>query len=443
MLLAAALTSLPAARAEGIGVYPTSLRFDDSLRGGEYQATIGVLNRATEERTFSLRADGAIGDWFSFSSGEPGTEVRAAPGGEAQAVVTVAVPPDAANGTYLGSVIVEATVAADNSSGASAVGVGVEIGVEVVVTGTQQLAARLLAVTVPPVEVGMPVRIQAQVENSGNVQVIPVVTVAIASGAGVAAASLETTAPVRPQSQRTIEATWDTSRAFAGDYHANVALNIPGLEAESRTVRFTLAEAGTFTRAGELLQLRLANEPQAGLAARLVAVFRNTGEIETEAVFVGELQRDGALVREVRTLGKRVPPGVAEELEVLLKIPEAGTYTLSGRVNFDGNETAVRDITFTVALPGQADSAGGWGAVQLGLGVGLASAVGLSLGAYAVRKRRGAIGRVRHGRSSAPRAERPASASAPAGTGDIERFFDDQEARGRRANQEARPPSGR
>jgi hypothetical protein len=96
--------------------------------------------------------------------------------------------------------------------------------------------------------------------------------------------------------------------------------------------------------------LAVTNKPRQGEAARVAAVFRNTGEIETTARFVGELDRDGHAVREVTSVPQLVEIGDTRTIEMFVPMDAKGHYTLQGRINFDGRQSDGRLTAFRVDI---------------------------------------------------------------------------------------------
>jgi hypothetical protein len=94
--------------------------------------------------------------------------------------------------------------------------------------------------------------------------------------------------------------------------------------------------------------LELVNKPTAGGVAQFVAKFQNSGEIETQAVFVGEFSRDGKVVRSVESPPRSARPGETVDVEFSMDIPDNAKYRVEGRVNFEGRRTATRSVTFRV-----------------------------------------------------------------------------------------------
>ncbi len=343
------------ARAEGIGIYPTEISFDDALRGGDYFRTVGVVNDSDFQRVFSFKPGGEAGQWLSLVDMTDRTKVvdsvLVPPHSDGRVLLRLSVQPDVANGQYAGTVTVLGEAAPVELGGGAGAGVSVggEISIEVKVTGTQNIAGSLIDVATSDTEVGLPLQVRTTIQNSGNVRIQPQIGLAVVTQATVVGQTTFATDPVYPQEIKTLISQWDSTNAATGDYVARVAVNFGGLDLGRRELPFKVFPRGTLTRQGVLDSLELVSQPKPGSAAKVIATFRNTGQIESRAAFVGELYRGSELIQGVTSPEKFVAKGDTGSLEVFLNIPKAGTYTLNGKVNFEGKESEVKELTFRVA----------------------------------------------------------------------------------------------
>ena len=106
----AALASTPAL-APSVGVYPTVIRFDQALRGGEYLDTFGVLNSTGSGENFTFGLAGTTAPWLHVvSSGDHSMGITKvwAPSGPrpSTAVLELQVPATLANGIYKGELTI-------------------------------------------------------------------------------------------------------------------------------------------------------------------------------------------------------------------------------------------------------------------------------------------------------------------------------------------------
>lgn len=363
-------------RADGIGVYPAEINFSDTLRGGEYFTTIGVINHGDQVRTFTLEASGEIASWMTFVDPEDRTKtidhVTTTPGSDGHADVRLTVPESAQNGSYSGEVRTVAVVDGGRIEGSgSTLSLGASIEVKAIVSGNQRVAGKFLELAANDIEVGYPLRVVSKVQNDGNVRVLPQVHVEISTSAKVIGTIDTNDVAIAPNEYRDIESQWDSNIAGPGEYLVTTTVSLPGVQLGERTRQVRIVPRGSLTRQGSFESLQLANEVVPGSVARVVASFRNTGQVDALAVFSGEVYRDGKLVKPVTSLQKLVRRDEVQQLEALVELPVTGTYKVQGRVNFEGQDSEIRELTFTVGGSSSSNmtpiyGAGGAGLLLLG-----------------------------------------------------------------------------
>lgn len=378
------------ARADGIGVFPTVVNFDDTLRGGEYFSSLGVINNGNANRTFSFEATGQIADWITFADPADRSkslqEIVVPPLSDGHVDIRMRVPDTAQNGDYSGEVRALAVQAGGKVEGSGAlVNLGAVIEVTAKVSGVQRVDGQFLDLAVTDIEVGYPLRVRSTVKNTGNVRVLPEVHVEITTSATVVGSIDTNDVAVPPDEQRDIESLWNSNVAGPGDYTVRATVEFPGLKVGERTRQIRVVPRGTLTRRGSFESLVLANDVAPGSVARVLATFRNTGQVDALAVFTGEVYRDGKLVSSATSLQRLVRREEVGQLETMIQLPTKGTYTIRGKVNYEGSETETREITFQVGPDGVNPST-----TRYVLGGVAFLVVGVAGIAYARRRRPGA-----------------------------------------------------
>lgn len=383
--------------ADGIAVYPASIKLDNALRGSSYFRQIGVDGTNSDsDRTYHFEVDGDIARWLSFVDPQDRTTIvdslTVPAHAQRQVFVKVSVPGDVPNGPHTGTVLVVTSVEGQTSTVhgvQSTVNLGAEIELEADVTGAQNIAGSLLDASAADTEVGFPLEISTKFQNSGNVQINPRISVDIVNEKGtVVDQKAFTDQPVYAGDITTIVSKWDTSNALPGAYTARVSVDFGGLDLGKRDLPFRVLQRGALTRQGTFEKLDLANKPEPGGVAQIVATVVNSGQIESKAVFVGELYRGSALTKSVTSVEELVPRGARANIQLNIDVPKAGEYTLRGNVNFEGKDTDVKELTFQVGTLGGGPSrwmelalaAGGTGFLALLL-------LGAVVGARALRAR--------------------------------------------------------
>lgn len=377
IVVAVALTIqlfLPAlTQAAGIGVFPALVEFKEALRGGEYVRTLTLVNRENATASVLLSTEGQVAQWVSLRGfDDPHTPLEAVevPGQtELRLMLRVAVPADAANGVHAGTIRFQTRIS-DTSGGSSGMGVSVGLATEVKVevTGTEKLAGEVVAISVVDVEVDRPpLRISTTFKNTGNVQATPLIRLVVkdATGTTVGEASFSDTV-VDPGQMTIIKSEWDVSGQPAGRYSALVSVFLRENKIDEQELTFEILPRGTLTRSGALDEIALANQPHPGAVAKLVARFRNTGSIDTNAVFLAEVYHGAALVGVLESREKLVPVGEPALLDLFLEVTE-GDYKILGKVNYEGKETETKELAFTIAASTAAPMAAQTPPTQTGL----------------------------------------------------------------------------
>jgi len=339
----------------GIGIYPVEINLADALRGGEYLRTVTVINQRDSELTFEFVKDGEAGQWASLHPMDDRTasldSILAPARSDTRVMLRVLIPPDAPNGPHSGGIRFQSVVPPQEGEGsAAAVSIGLAVDLKLEVTGTQKLTGSVLDVSTSDVEVGYPLRIKTRFQNTGNVKAQPQIRLQVkdAQAAVVGEASYADTT-VDAGDTKIIQSQWDTSGKGPGDYVASVAVSLADAQLDARDLPFKILPRGTLTRQGVLDDLTLDNAPYAGGVAKISAHFRNTGQIDTRATFLGEIYYKKGLADTVTTPERLVEVGEAVSLEIYVDVPKAGTYTVSGKVNYEGKETEAKELTFKVS----------------------------------------------------------------------------------------------
>jgi hypothetical protein len=341
--------------ARGIGVFPAEIDFGETLRAGEYFSTIGLINNENSEQTFRVEFDGEAAPWLSIVDPNDRTKVldtvSAPPKDQARVFLRLVVPPDVPNGVHTGVARVLTTVEGTGlgeNTGVS-VNVGAQIDVTLNLTGTQKIAGSLIDMTIGDVEVGSPFRIKTTVQNSGNIQVNPQIDLQVLDPQGAIVGTASFSAEVvYPNEIKSVTPEWDTTDQKTGERIARVSVKFGNVDLGTREIHFNILPLGTLTRAGELEGLALEGTPSVGSVVKVVAQFRNIGQIDARAQFLGEVFRDSVRIDAATSEELVVVPGDVQPLELFVDVTQSGTYKVQGKVNYEGKETDVQELVFTV-----------------------------------------------------------------------------------------------
>jgi hypothetical protein len=366
----------------GIGIGPVEVKLDDALRGGEYLRTLTIINQRDSDLIFRFVKEGEAAEWASlYSPDDPATPLDTIPAPantKTQVTLRIAIPDDAPNGEHTGRIRAQSVIGAEEGEeGTTGVSIGVSTDLKVNVTGTQKLTGAVRDMFTNDVEVGYPLRINTKFQNTGNVKAQPEIRLQVedSTAAVVGEASYSDTT-VDSGHIDVIESEWDTTGNDLGDYVAHVAVSLGGTKIHAADLSFKILPVGTLTRQGVLEDLILENAPYPGAVAEITAHFRNTGRIDTRATFLGEVHHDSALTDTISTPERLVQPGEVVALEAFVDVPDPGDYTIMGKVNFEGKETEVKELTFQVGDGGGGLPIWAWAAIGGGAIVVVALAAG-------------------------------------------------------------------
>ena len=335
-------------------MYPTKIAFAQALRGGQYSQPLGLINGGPSAHLFNFSTRGPLGPWLSVVSpngnNQPLRSLEVQPG-TTTLDLRLRVPASAPNGDYRGLLIVEAPPPKGGKK--SFVGIGSQIEVSAQVTGTQLLAGKLLdAYTYPKVEVGSPVTVFARVHDLGNVAITPQFRLVVKRGKTTVFSHTFTAGTVQPFSLGALHFDWPahaTQSQPLGSYEGHLLATFGTLDLGAKTVKFQLVPYGSLHRGGELLGLKLLNQPRAGYSAEVQAAVQSTGELQEATSFVGQLYRDGALVGGIKSLAPvLLQPGQSSVINVPVLVQKNGLYRVTGAANFAGAQSKPLTLTFRV-----------------------------------------------------------------------------------------------
>ncbi|MHB1294566.1 MAG: COG1470 family protein [Anaerolineae bacterium] len=342
-----------AAQALGIAVAPASLEFENALRGATYERMLYVMNPSDEAGAYTLASEGYAGDWVHFygsvTDEQSLSSVTVGARQRVGLVARVVIPEDAASGDYQGTILV--TRAAEDHADGDSVPLAVQVRVPLSarVSGTQVLTGEVRGVSVRQTEVGYPLRAALLFRNTGNVVARPEIRIDLLREDQVIRSTTVAEEEVRTSAMAWIHATLDTAGLEAGDITARLTVLLGGeVIAESREA-VALLPVGSLTRNGELVDLTAGNTPRAGEVLKLIARFRNTGAIETDARFQGEVQGgdDGQPVglssHEVIVL-----PGEEALLVAYVELGEPGSYRIAGVVVYGDKQTPLKELVLVM-----------------------------------------------------------------------------------------------
>ncbi len=360
MALMVLLLSPFPALAFGIGIGPSEYKITGAMRGGEYERSIAVFNPDDNVNNFTLRTVGEAGEWIIFykidDANNPIKEITVNPSGNYPVLVKIIIPPDVAAGTYNATIYAE-TIPGGTKGMTTGVDTKLQASMNIFieVTGEQVMDGVVNSILVENTEQDYPVRVKTVFENTGNVKAKPNIEIAILQDNNTITAFIHDNIKVKPTSIEPIITEWNTTaRNTPGDYIASVNVSLEGRTLRSEKVSFKIMPPGTFTRQGDLTSIIIEGEPAIGTMAKVKAVFKNTGQIETPAKFSAEVYKENKMIDTLSSDELTVMKNKELTLISYLKITSPGDYLIKGKVIYSGKETPVKEYSFnlTKSTPG-------------------------------------------------------------------------------------------
>ncbi len=337
------------ALALGVAMGPQTLEITNALRGGEYESTVTIFNPSKAEDTYKVGAEGQAAGWLSFYQWENKKAFQTlAVAGESNTdvLVKVKVPADTPNGTYTATIYAQSAPANAGSMGAS-IGVRANSHLTIGVTGTEIVSGTVSNISAITTEAGLPLRVETNFQNTGNVAVRPQINCQISKGDSKVAELGYSNTTVKPNSQEIIPVDWTTKADQAGDYVAHVTVSVGDKVIATKEIPFQVVPSGTFTKQGELTGLAYEGEPLLGTMLKIQAAFQNTGQAHVRASLMAEVYCDGSLIDTIKSEESLVAVGQTGTLTSYLKLTKVGKYTIKGHVSYEGKQTEVKELSIT------------------------------------------------------------------------------------------------
>ncbi len=395
-------TAVPAFGA-GISAVPGTIEIDDALRGSTIFRDVMLYNNTEEVVPFEISFVDEAAPWMSAVDPEdrttPVTEALDPDGSGVPLVIRIDIPSDIENGTYQGTLAARIAPPEEGAEGGGAtVGLGLLIPFTIEVGGDQVIAASLLDLSIRSTEIGVPARAVALIENTGNTQITPELTLEVLQGDSTVTKITTANATSYPGEQGTFEVVWDTTNAQPGEYTARISIDFGGIDLGTETLEFSVHPAGALTRSVAFTSLKPAGEARAGGLAGFTAVVTNPGQVDVSATIVGDLTKNGSVVGTYESPPFLVKAGEDISIPVNVEVPDEGDFEFTAHVVYGNGETTdslsvsfstVDPLDTLASVTGEgSDDAGGVPTTALIAG-GVLLLVLIGAGVWAMTRKRG------------------------------------------------------
>ncbi|MDD5111360.1 MAG: hypothetical protein PHG85_02320 [Candidatus Altiarchaeota archaeon] len=339
--------------ASAIGVSPGTIAFNNMVRGGYGEKTLGISTAGNEDLTIKLEAAGDTKDWITF---DPTGQITVPKKSAKLVTVKIAVPNTARNGQYEGTIIISTLLEGADNSGQSGARFmpGIIVKVQLAVTGEQVEGYEVKSVSVKDTEQNYPVEFVVNVENTGNVITTPKLHFEILNSErkeiGKTMDYSET--QIMPTTTKQFTIKMPTKGMETGAYYAKMTSNF----GDEQTLFFQILAPGTLAIRGSIAQLSLNKiwvKPQE--TVKIEATFTNEGEvfidsakIKGEAYLIDPTYGTKELVGTFEGDSMTVPIGQEVSLTSYFTPAKSGRYSIEGIVVYSGKRTDVKTTVLNV-----------------------------------------------------------------------------------------------
>lgn len=334
LVIGAVLVLLLAGTASAIslGAGPGEVRIMNMPRGGYTKRMLSVNNLEDYDLIVSVGPGKIFEGWITF---EPGSSFRLPAHSRIDFWAVVQLPEDVANGNYSGEIIVHAGPAAkfEGEGTGLVVGASISLATFIEVTGVEIVAYTIKRARAESNEIHYPIPVYVTIVNTGNVRARPIIHIDVLNENKTLIKSYEfAKVDVLPGLEEIIIINLTSEGLGVGPHFANVSTAIKGEIAGSKMVSFDVLEEGTLRLEGKLSYIMVDEGVGVGEIAKIIAPFRNMGQLPVSATFEGEVYLDGKLIETLKTEKIRVDIDKSVDFITYFTPKESGLYTVKGHV---------------------------------------------------------------------------------------------------------------
>lgn len=349
LILVTILFILKFVSAANIGISPAQIYFKDVLRGGYSEKFVIITIDAASPVEVRIQTRGNISDWLSFNE----TEFKVSKNNPYYLKVIAQPPEDIPNGNYSGFLRVT-TYGTGNVIEGQATGIvnaALDLYVEIEVTDIEIIACNVNMFNVESAEIGDPIIFSADISNNGNIRLNPTLRVEIWDENQVEILKEKEFIgkEIIPTTSEKILFEVDSSDLPLGQYWAEVY----SIECyNSQTLTFDIVEVGALKAQGSLTKIITIPWIDKGDTTVIKAYFENTGEKTVQAMFKGEITKNGKIIQILESEKNSVSIGENNEFNFYFTPREVGKYIVTGRVFYDGKRTFEKSAVINVRESG-------------------------------------------------------------------------------------------
>ena len=319
-----------------IGISPASLKMDNLLRGGYGEGSVFITSDLEEAVEVNVEARGEIAGWINLSK----WTFEVSRENPQKFDVFIRPPFATPNGNYSGYVRVRTEALGTEREGyvTGQVLSSVDLKIEVSVTDKEILECDAFEMFMAAVEEGYPAILNFSIKNKGNILIGPEFRISVwdRDQTKIAHTEIFQFEEILPGKQLNSIFDVDSSGLEVGQYFVEV--NVPDC-VSSNIISFDVLEEGALRADGVITSMVTREEGKVGEIVPIEINFKNTGQKEVNAKFIGEVLQDNRIVASFDTDRVRVPIGAIEKFRLSFVPTNQGKHAIRGYVLYDNKKT--------------------------------------------------------------------------------------------------------
>ena len=348
------LLNVQNAEGYGFGVGPNYIHLDSALRNTTYRQTVYLYNEHNVDTSVNFSIVGETINWMNLYEYNkeccPLESIQIKNNSHMPIICKIDIPANVANKEYESIIYVDfnSTLSNKQTGNISNVKLSLPIEVFINVTGDQDYNVSIRLLQIKDGEVNLPLKIRAQYENKGNVIAQPTIEILITKDDVYIDRVVSRSNPIKPLNLYTHNIEWDTVGKPSGFYNAQISIFEGSVLIKNTNLSFKLLPPGSLERNATFDGITFEGEPKKGEMVKLIAKFTNTGKIDLDAQFFGEIYRDDDLIGTITSPVTKVTKYKQHSFVSYLTLDKNGEYSVKGYVLYGGIPTETKELAFSV-----------------------------------------------------------------------------------------------
>lgn len=335
--------------AANIGISPASLNFNNVMRGGYSESSFMVSCDSESLMNVSFESYGEISEWINYSD-----DFLLINSGKMEELKVWVVPPvDIPNGNYTGYLRVRSSSNNDELEG-HAVGIiqsTIDLKINVVVTDDEIKKCVASDFSVMSSEKGEDIIFSFNIKNNGNILISPKVFLNIFDDEKIEMLKNKEfiAGGISPTKKEHFEFRVNSNDLDISQYWTEIS--VPECEG-SDLLTFDILKEGMIQSKGVLLNILMNKNGKVGEVVPIEIGFKNTGDKDVFAKFLGTVSFDGEIVSYLESDEIEVQRGKISKFNLHFNPEKKGRYIVSGKVIYNGKRTYEKSSSVEILSSG-------------------------------------------------------------------------------------------